>query len=241
MTISNRAESADASEDGTWKKLELMSNGAASAMQKNTSTIFAFGKRTVDILSSLFFFLCFGWLYIIVWMGVLFTSGGPGLYSQPRYGKGGKPFKLYKFRSMVKDSAAVLDDHLRKDENARKQWNEFQKLDNDPRITKFGLLIRKTSLDELPQFWNVLKGDMSLIGPRPCMLGQESLYGDKWCYYCAVRPGITGLWQVSGRNQLSYVQRVELDMLYVKNLSALSDARIFLKTLWVVVTGHGSR
>lgn len=198
-------------------------------------------KRGIDIIAALFFFLTFGWLYLALWIGVLLTSGAPGIYSQPRYGKGGKVFKFYKFRSMVTNSAEVLEEHLKADPVAKKQWLEFQKLEKDPRITRFGSLIRKTSLDELPQFWNVLIGDMSLIGPRPCMLSQQELYGDCWKHYCAVRPGITGLWQVSGRNQLTYHRRVGLDVEYVENLSLIKDFSILMKTFLVVATGHGSR
>lgn len=198
-------------------------------------------KRAVDAAAALFFFAVFGWLFFLLWVGVTLTSKGPALYSQKRYGKGGKIFKFYKFRSMVANADQVLESHLASNPSARLQWNEFQKLDADPRITKFGLFIRKSSLDELPQFWNVLIGDMSLVGPRPCMTFQKDLYGHYWDHYCAVRPGITGLWQVSGRNNLSYKKRIALDVRYVENLSVWRDIHIFLKTIWVVATGHGSR
>lgn len=202
---------------------------------------FRIAKRTLDIVVSLVFFGAFGWLYILLWLGVILTSGTPAMYSQPRYGRNGKIFKFYKFRSMVHDAGTVLEQHLKNDPKARQQWDSFQKLENDPRITKFGAFIRKTSLDELPQFWNVLLGDMSLIGPRPCMVSQKELYGASWRHYCYVRPGITGLWQVSGRNQLSFEMRVALDVEYVNKLSLYQDVRIFLKTISVVLTGHGSR
>lgn len=199
------------------------------------------GKRSVDIAAALFFFIAFGWLFAIIGICVLISSGSPVLYYQPRYGKNGRVFRFYKFRSMVSNSAQVLKEHLENDPEARKQWDEYQKLENDPRITRFGKFIRKTSLDELPQFWNVLVGDMSLIGPRPCMLEQKDLYGQSWSHYCAVRPGITGLWQVSGRNQLTYNARVALDVRYVETLSVGKDVDIFIKTIWVVAAGHGSR
>jgi lipopolysaccharide/colanic/teichoic acid biosynthesis glycosyltransferase len=199
------------------------------------------GKRAVDIAASLFFFTAFGWLYVLLAIGVFLTSGAPVLYSQPRYGRGGRVFKFYKFRSMLPNSAQILEEHLKNDPVARQQWDDYQKLENDPRITRFGKFIRKTSLDELPQFWNVLVGDMSLVGPRPCMLDQKGLYGADWSFYCAVRPGITGLWQVSGRNQLSYKKRVALDVSYVETLSVGRDISIFIRTIWVVAVGHGSR
>ena len=197
-------------------------------------------KRIVDVLFALLFFVCFGWLYLIVALGVLLTSGHPILYSQPRFGRNGKEFRFYKFRSMVPDAKAVLEDYLKKNPDAEQQWKAYQKLENDPRVTKFGALIRRTSIDELPQFWNVLIGDMSIVGPRPCMLQQKELYGTHWEQYCAVRPGITGLWQVSGRNQLSFEARVQLDAEYVKSLSVSGDIRIFVKTIFVVLTGQGS-
>lgn len=198
-------------------------------------------KRGVDIAASLFFFTAFGWLYVLLAIGVFLSSGAPVLYSQPRYGRGGRVFKFYKFRSMLPNSAQILEEHLKNDPVARQQWDDYQKLENDPRITRFGKFIRKTSLDELPQFWNVLVGDMSLVGPRPCMLDQKGLYGTDWSFYCAVRPGITGLWQVSGRNQLSYKKRVALDVAYVETLSVGRDIGIFIRTIWVVAVGHGSR
>jgi lipopolysaccharide/colanic/teichoic acid biosynthesis glycosyltransferase len=199
------------------------------------------GKRSVDIAAALFFLCAFGWLFVLIGICVRISSGSPVFYSQPRYGKGGRVFKFYKFRSMTPNSAQVLEEHLKKDPVARQQWADYQKLENDPRITRFGKFIRKTSLDELPQFWNVLTGDMSLIGPRPCMLDQKNLYGQNWSHYCAVRPGITGLWQVSGRNQLSYNARVALDAKYVETLSVGKDIDILFRTVWVVAIGHGSR
>jgi exopolysaccharide production protein ExoY len=199
------------------------------------------GKRSVDIAAALFFFIAFGWVFVLIGLCVAISSGAPVFYSQPRYGKDGKIFRFWKFRSMTANSAQVLEEHLKKNPEARRQWDEYQKLENDPRITPFGKFIRKTSLDELPQFWNVLIGEMSLIGPRPCMLEQKSLYGHDWSHYCAVRPGITGLWQVSGRNQLTYNARVALDVRYVETLSVVKDVDIFIKTIWVVAVGHGSR
>jgi lipopolysaccharide/colanic/teichoic acid biosynthesis glycosyltransferase len=199
------------------------------------------GKRSVDIAAALFFFAAFGWLFVLIGLFVLISSGSPVLYYQSRYGKDGRIFRFYKFRSMIANSAQVLEEHLKSNPEARRQWDEYQKLDDDPRITRFGKFIRKTSLDELPQFWNVLTGDMSLIGPRPCMLEQKELYGQNWSHYCAVRPGITGLWQVSGRNQLTYNARVALDVRYVETLSVGKDVDIFFRTIWVVAAGHGSR
>ncbi|ROR18610.1 lipopolysaccharide/colanic/teichoic acid biosynthesis glycosyltransferase [Comamonas sp. BIGb0124] len=207
----------------------------------NHSIVVKFLKRGVDVLGSLLFFAFFGWLYFALAVGVWISSGRPILFSQKRYGYKGETFEFYKFRSMVPDAEAVLIKYLEANPAAAEEWNKYQKLDNDPRITRFGHFIRKTSLDELPQFWNVLKGDMSLVGPRPCLLSQKTLYGKYWSSYIAVRPGITGLWQVSGRNTVSYRRRVLLDVRYVQQLSIVNDISIFLRTVWVVCTGHGSK
>jgi exopolysaccharide production protein ExoY len=198
-------------------------------------------KRALDIVAALTFFIVFLPLYLAVALGVCLTSRGPIFYVQERMGRHGRVFRFYKFRSMVENSDEVFSSFLDSDSEARSQWEKYQKLDRDPRITWFGRLIRRTSLDELPQFWNVLTGDMSLVGPRPCMPSQKNLYGMHWRAYCAVRPGLTGLWQVSGRNRLTYEQRVQLDAKYVKNWSLLLDVRILLRTVGVVLTGHGSR
>jgi lipopolysaccharide/colanic/teichoic acid biosynthesis glycosyltransferase len=195
----------------------------------------------VDVLLAGGFFLVLGWAFALVWIGVLLTSGKPGIYKQPRYGRDGRVFSFYKFRTMVPDADAVLERYLRGNEAARRQWEMYQKLDRDPRITRFGAVLRKYSLDELPQFWNVLKGDMSVVGPRPCMFAQKELYGVYWSSYCAVRPGITGLWQVSGRNEISYRRRAAMDADYVATLSIRQDIAILLKTFLVVGGARGSR
>lgn len=240
MKLSQKTSRSTAAGISSRLATEYMNNESGLSDFRHSISL-RFFKRLIDIFVSVFFFVAFGWLYLILWGGVLLTSGSPGIYSQPRYGRDGRVFKFFKFRSMVTDSAEVLDIYLKSNPAAKLQWEKYQKLENDPRITRFGAFIRKTSLDELPQFWNVFIGDMSLIGPRPCMLSQKELYGSAWAYYSAVRPGITGLWQVSGRNSLSYSERVVLDVGYVKNLSIFNDISIFFKTIGVVLTGHGSR
>lgn len=197
-------------------------------------------KRGLDILMAATFFLLFGWAYALVWAAVLLSSGRPALYTQPRYGKDGRVFRFYKFRTMVRNADEVLARHLRENEAARRQWATFQKLDPDPRITPLGAVLRKYSIDELPQFWNVLKGEMSMVGPRPCMFAQKDLYGRYWPHYCAVRPGITGLWQVSGRSEVSYRRRAAMDAAYVSTLSLRQDLAILLKTFAVVAGARGS-
>ena len=165
---------------------------------------------------------------------------GPVFYKQKRIGQNGRPFYCVKFRSMRTDSATVLADLLETDPVARIEWNRDQKLRDDPRIHPVGQFLRKTSLDELPQFWNVLKGDMSIVGPRPIIEDEAQRYGAHYADYCAVRPGITGAWQVGGRNLTSYTHRVALDVDYVRNATLLDDFRIVLRTVAVVLTQKGA-
>ena len=201
----------------------------------------ALAKRALDVILAGGLLLIFLPVLGVIAFGVWRSSPGPIIYSQPRVGQGGKPFRFFKFRSMVTNSDEFLTSFLESNPAAMTRWNEFQKLDDDPRITSFGRFIRRSSLDELPQLWNVVKGDMSLVGPRPCMVDQRVLYGGHWPAYCAVRPGLTGLWQVSGRNRLTYQQRVALDADYVRKWSVWVDAKILLRTIRVVVTGDGSQ
>ncbi|MDM0107643.1 sugar transferase [Variovorax sp. J22R24] len=194
----------------------------------------------MDIVGALLFFVLLGPLYLVVAAAVLVGMGPPVHSWQARLGQGGRLFRCCKFRSMVKGSDDVLARQLMNDPVARSQWDEFQKLNDDARVTRVGRVIRRLSLDELPQFYNVLKGDMSLVGPRPCMVRQRSMYGPGWVHYCHMRPGITGLWQVSGRNRLPYADRVALDARYVSEWSLQLDARILARTFRVVLQGDGS-
>ena len=213
----------------------------AYAMPRRLNWLERTAKRTMDIVGALVFFVFFGPLYLLVAAGVGISMGRPVHFWQVRLGERGQRFRFYKFRSMVRNSDDVLDEFLSRNDMARTEWDTFQKLEKDPRITPIGQFIRKLSLDELPQFWNVLKGDMSLVGPRPCMERQRSLYGRGWEHYCAMRPGITGLWQVSGRNRLSYARRVELDVEYISNWSLWLDVKILFRTVRAVLTSEGSR
>jgi lipopolysaccharide/colanic/teichoic acid biosynthesis glycosyltransferase len=214
---------------GFWwgaSKLRLMRVAGARA---TNATI-----RTLDILGVLVFYVIFGWLYLLIAAAVAISMGRPVHYWQVRVGKDGRVFRFYKFRSMVGNSEQILEAYLANNPEERARWDSTQRLKHDPRITRVGRFIRKLSLDELPQFHNVLKGDMSFIGPRPCMQRQVGLYGAAWDAYCSVRPGITGLWQVSGRNRLSYEERVELDAYYAKNRSLWLNAKILVRTVSAV-------
>jgi lipopolysaccharide/colanic/teichoic acid biosynthesis glycosyltransferase len=164
-------------------------------------------------------------------------DGSSPFYSQMRVGKSGKRFRMWKLRSMVPDADARMADHLAADPEARKEWDLTQKLRNDPRITPVGRLIRKTSLDELPQLWNVLKGDMSLVGPRPMMTSQEALYPGT-AYYL-VRPGCTGYWQTSARNETTFEARAQFDAAYEEELSLWTDLKVLARTVGVILRGTG--
>lgn len=179
-------------------------------------------------------------LAVLAWL-VWRCDGGPVIYAHYRIGAGGRIFPCYKFRSMAVESERLLQELLRSDESARIQWERDRKLADDPRVTPIGRLLRKYSLDELPQLLNVLRGEMYLVGPRPIVLEELGRYGQVRWHYLSVKPGMTGLWQVSGRNSTTYDTRVELDRHYVEQRSARLDLSILLKTARVVVTGHGAQ
>lgn len=179
-------------------------------------------------------------LVVIVAALIKLTSPGPVFYGQRRYGRGGGPFIAWKFRSMVANASQVLEEHLQSDPSLREEWTLTQKLKRDPRITRFGRLLRHTSLDELPQLWNILIGEMSLVGPRPIIASEIARYGRDFALYKKVRPGLTGMWQVSGRNLLSYEQRIGFDLYYVRNWSIWLDLHILARTVKTVLRGDGA-
>jgi exopolysaccharide production protein ExoY len=164
-------------------------------------------------------------------------DGGSPFYTQMRVGQGGKRFRMWKLRSMVCDADARMEDYLASNPDARLEWDSTQKLKADPRITKVGKFLRKCSLDELPQLWNVLLGDMSLVGPRPMMINQQQMYPGM-AYY-ALRPGITGYWQTAGRNRTTFEARAEFDDAYEAELSLMTDVKVLAATVAVVVNGTG--
>jgi len=167
-------------------------------------------------------------------------TGRPVFYRHPRIGRAGRPFECLKFRTMVPDADRVLADYLATHPDCRAEWRGQRKLRNDPRITRAGAWLRRTSLDELPQLINVLSGEMSLVGPRPVVESELALYGASKIYYLASTPGLTGLWQVSGRNHLNFQTRVLLDRWYCQRGSLWTDLVILLKTPAVVFRGHGA-
>ncbi|WP_333830532.1 sugar transferase [Pararhodobacter sp.] len=198
-------------------------------------------KLVLDRLMALFAIAFFAPFFLTVAVLILIFDGSPVVYSQLRVGRGGRLFRCHKFRTMVKNADRALHDLLEADPAARQEWDLTQKLTKDPRISCLGAFLRKTSLDELPQFWNVLKGDMSIVGPRPIVTSEIRHYGDRIGDYLSVRPGITGLWQVSGRSDTSYEQRVSLDCAYVAQQSTLFDMSIIVRTIGVVLLRKGAR
>lgn len=196
-------------------------------------------KRIFDLVGSACLILLL--MPVLVPLAIaIMLEGGPAMFSQDRIGYGGRRFRCYKFRTMVVDAEARLQSVLDSNPEMRIEWERAHKLRNDPRVTRVGRLLRKTSLDELPQLFNVFKGDMSLVGPRPILPNEIDRYGSRLSYYTTVRPGMTGLWQVSGRASTAFVRRIALDIFYVKNRSLWMDLRILLMTVRVVLTGRGA-
>ncbi|WP_042859229.1 undecaprenyl-phosphate galactose phosphotransferase WbaP [Dickeya sp. NCPPB 3274] len=196
-------------------------------------------KRVFDTIGSLTIIILLSPLLMYISYKVR-QDGGRALYGHERIGQGGKSFKCLKFRSMVTNSKEVLAELLASDPEARSEWDATFKLKNDPRITRIGHFLRKTSLDELPQLFNVLRGEMSLVGPRPIIAAELERYSDEVDYYLLSKPGMTGLWQVSGRSDVDYATRVYLDAWYVKNWSMWNDVAILFKTVGVVLKRDGA-
>lgn len=196
-------------------------------------------KRIFDVLAGGFLMLMLLPIFLLL-AALVAKDGGSPFYGHTRIGQNGRRFKCYKFRSMVRDADKVLKDLLDRDPVARAEWEKDFKLKNDVRVTPVGALLRKTSLDELPQLWNVLRGDMSLVGPRPVVEKEIARYGDEAAYYLLAKPGMTGLWQVSGRNDTDYARRVFLDAWYVRNWSLWYDIAILFKTVGVVLRRDGA-
>jgi Undecaprenyl-phosphate galactose phosphotransferase WbaP len=197
-------------------------------------------KRMMDIVLSFLGLLILAPLLTVLALLINWESHGGVFYRQGRLGKNGQVFHLYKFRTMYQNAAEILKEELVSNLALKKEWDTYQKLRDDPRITKAGKLLRRFSLDELPQLWNVLRGDMSLVGPRPIMVNQLEIYGATIKEFFEVRPGITGLWQVSGRNQTTFERRAELDLEYIQRWSVWLDIYILLKTIKVVVWQQGA-
>lgn len=196
-------------------------------------------KRAIDILGALAGLVLFGPIMLAVYL-VLLVGGGKPVFAHSRLGLNGREFYCYKFRSMVLDADKVLAQHLASSPEAKAEWDASHKLKNDPRVTRLGHFLRRKSLDELPQFFNVLVGDMSLVGPRPIVRSEIKHYSAEIFRYCRCRPGLTGLWQTSGRSDLPYPDRVRLDERYIREQTVWMDMVIIKRTIGVMVTGHGA-
>ena len=197
-------------------------------------------KRLFDLAATISGGLLISPILLLLAIIVGIDNKGRIIFAHRRVGKGGKLFPCYKFQSMVPDAQKRLEEYLAENPEARKEWDETFKLTNDPRVTKLGAFLRKTSLDELPQLWNVLIGDMSLVGPRPIVTKEIERYGDYIREYYMVPPGITGMWQVNGRSDTTYEERVAMDTWYVRNWSVWIDLVYLFKTVKTVFTGKGA-
>jgi Undecaprenyl-phosphate galactose phosphotransferase WbaP len=218
-------------------------NGKINGQQVPRLTLHR-GRHTAKRVVDLFLILALSppilLLSAIIALLLKLESRDPVLYRQERIGLGGHRFYTWKFRTMIHDADAVLAKYLEQHSELREEWERNHKLRNDPRVTWAGRILRRTSLDELPQLWNVLKGEMSLVGPRPIVEQETVRYGDHFGEYLQALPGITGLWQVSGRNDLSYDERVALDVYYVRQWSVWMDMQIMAQTVSVVLQGKGA-
>ena len=216
------------------------SGSAASDCHRISPWLNSTGKRAFDIGLAVLLLPLIVPAITIIWMLVR-LDGGPGFHGQLRVGHGGRHFTFWKIRTMVVDADAVLRELVRSDPQIAREWHRYQKLERDPRITRIGGFLRKTSLDELPQIWNILRGEMSFVGPRPFMPSQQELYDSMpmSAVYYHMRPGITGPWQVSQRNEVSFQERVDYDRRYAASASLLTDLKLKAVTTLVVLNATG--
>lgn len=198
-------------------------------------------KRAFDIVFSLCALVIGSPIFLLVALFVRFSSKGRVIYSHERIGRGGKAFRCYKFRTMYRDADQRLKDILAKNPDLKEEWERKHKLSKDPRVTPIGAFLRKTSLDELPQFWNVLKGDLSVVGPRPVVKAEvQRFLGFRAPLILSVRPGLTGIWQVSGRSNTSYEERLAMDEEYIAKQSLFLDLKLILRTVPAMVFTRGA-
>jgi undecaprenyl-phosphate galactose phosphotransferase len=197
-------------------------------------------KRLFDVVVGGILLIATSPLFFIIALLVKLTSRGPVFYRQTRLGKDGRAFRVYKFRTMVADADNYLREWLSKNPALRREFEEYFKLKNDPRVTPVGRLLRKASLDELPQLINVMRGEMHLVGPRPIVREEVRYYEPYEGVLFSVKPGITGLWQVSGRNNIPYSERVKMDIGYIRRRNFFLDMWILIKTFKIIFTGHGA-
>ena len=203
--------------------------------KKRSLNFYRLFKKIFDLLFALLFLILNLPLFLIISFFIKLSSRGPIFYLQERIGKNNIPFRCIKFRTMYPEAKDILENILKNDNNLKKEFEETHKLKKDPRITTIGKFLRKSSLDELPQFINVLRGEMSIVGPRPIVKDEKKKYAKNIKKVLSIKPGITGLWQVSGRNNLTYKKRVMLDLNYVRNYNLLMDINILIRTFGVIL------
>jgi|ThiBiot_300_plan_2_1041538.scaffolds.fasta_scaffold29596_1 exopolysaccharide production protein ExoY len=217
--------------DGMASVIDLRSTGAAPS----ESPVGGKWKRALDLTVAVGALVALAPLLAIIAVAVKLTMGGPVIYRHQRVGFGGKLFDCLKFRTMTSDGDIILQRYIQQNPAAAEEWRTSRKLAKDPRVTRFGCFLRKTSLDELPQFLNIVRGEMSCVGPRPVVVAEMGLYGEYVPAYLSARPGVTGLWQISGRSRLSYQERVKLDAEYVRGWTFGRDVAILMRTLPAVM------
>jgi lipopolysaccharide/colanic/teichoic acid biosynthesis glycosyltransferase len=220
-------------------KMAIKANTMVTQSEKGAPWLIH-AKRAVDLLLALTAGLLLLPAFFLLVLLIRLGSPGPAFYSQMRVGRRGQLFRIWKLRTMYIDADKRLNFILQENSAFNKEWQATQKLKQDPRLTPLGVFLRKFSIDELPQLWNIIIGDMSIVGPRPCTEEQIPLYGEVFHLYTQVRPGLTGLWQVSGRNNTTYAERVRLDAEYIQKWSILLDTFILFKTIWVVLKQDGA-
>ena len=210
---------------------------------KNKKIVYRFIKRIIDIIGGLVGIVLLIPITIVLYLISIFSkeNKGPIFYEQLRVGKNGKEFRIYKFRSMVMHADEKLWEYLNSNPEAKEEYKKYKKLREDPRITKTGKFLRKTSLDEFPQFINVIKGDMSLVGPRPYLYREKEDMGERYNEIIKVKPGVTGYWQVNGRSDVDFEERTRMDIEYIKNRNLWLDFKILVKTFLAVLFGKNAK
>ena len=226
------------SASSTLSERELIS--AAVPLASKSEADFATVSRILDVCVAVTMLIVLLPVMLVIPIGILISDPGPIFFAQKRVGKNGRIIKCLKFRTMCVDADEKLKKLLASNPKLREEWKEKQKLDRDPRITRFGQFLRQSSLDELPQLFAIVMGDMSLVGPRPIIEAEIPRYGRFITSYLSVKPGLTGLWQVTGRNNTTYRRRVATDVFYVRSKSLMLDLKILLATIPAVLTGRGS-
>lgn len=207
-------------------------------VEKSKVKVYDFVKRIIDIIIGVIGLIICLPIFVIIGIIIKIDSKGPIFFKHKRIGKHGKKIEIYKFRTMIDNAEEAMKNFT---EEQKKEFAENFKLENDPRVTRVGKILRKTSLDELPQIINILKGEMSIIGPRPIVKSELEKYGNNQGKFLSVAPGLTGYWAANGRSDVSYEERMALELYYVENRSLILDLKIFFKTIWSVLKGKGAR